>query len=212
MDHLLWIDVVVYGVVIGVLTLVNFIIVVFVVEAHASAPAVLGTRQAERCNTDYTSETCAYIFRGRGCAFGSLIVLVLLHAYVCKDLHLSIFHMNITDNRFLALTFFLGLAILPLTYYVSFLCNQWFYQAPITWEWGLIVLSGIVFLLFSECYKACIRKRLFLSEEDELRRRANENRVEIDIDQQGDELVLVRDTNNKTNLNRREHNVMNATH
>ena len=48
------------------------------------------------------------------------------------------------------------LTLLP-TFYIPYVHDKIFFQAPIDWEWGLVLASLLFFLLLSESYKAFLR-------------------------------------------------------
>jgi hypothetical protein len=61
------------------------------------------------------------------------------------------------NNKPLALAVGLGVLTLLPTFYLPYVHDKVFYQAPIDWEWGLVLASLLLFLLLSECYKAFLR-------------------------------------------------------
>jgi potassium/sodium efflux P-type ATPase len=69
-------DILYYGVMMGLICLANYAIVIYV---YGSGD--LGTD----CNGDY-NPTCEDVFRARGALFVTMTVLLLLHAYTCRDL------------------------------------------------------------------------------------------------------------------------------
>lgn len=146
------VDTAVYGVFMGLLSLFNFLLVTFWL------PGGMGTAQTANCNR-YLNDECLHIFRARSTSFGTLQLLLLLHAWNCKNLRKSLFSMPLLDNPWLLRTTLLGIVTMIPTFYVPFLYEKVFYQAPITWEWALIIGASIIFLLFSEAYKAFFRDR-----------------------------------------------------
>jgi magnesium-transporting ATPase (P-type) len=69
-------DILYYGVMMGLICLANYAIVIYV---YGSGD--LGTD----CNGDW-NPTCDDVFRARGALFVTMTVLLLLHAYTCRDL------------------------------------------------------------------------------------------------------------------------------
>ncbi len=49
--------------------------------------------------------------------------------------------------------------LIPILYIPSVAVNV-FYQAPISWEWGLVLGACVIFIFCSEIYKACIRPHI----------------------------------------------------
>ena len=54
----------------------------------------------------------------------------------------------------------MGILTLAPAIHIPSLAESVFYQAPITWEWGLVVGACVVFIFCSEVYKAWIRPRI----------------------------------------------------
>lgn len=138
----------VYGAAIGTLALLSFVTVAYIAGS--------GTAHTSGCNHDMTRE-CMHLFRARSAAFACLTSLLLLHAYNCKDLRRSLTHMRIADNRALMCSVLLGFVTLVPTFYVPLVGERVFYHAPIDWEWALVLGSAVLFVAFSEAYKAWVR-------------------------------------------------------
>lgn len=150
-NRLVILDTVFYGIIIGSLSLINFIFVTYI--------AGNGTAHTVECNHTL-NEDCRHIFRGRGTCFGTMTLLLLIHAYNCKNLALSLTKMTIMDNMALFGSVVFGACTLVPTFYIPVVYNKVFYQAPIDWEWGLILGAAVLFLLASEMYKAYVRPRV----------------------------------------------------
>ena len=118
------------------------------------------------------SAGCEHVFRARGATFACMTLLLLLHAYNCKDLSRSLLRINYRDNLALMGAVALGVVTLIPTFYVPVLYTKVFYQAPLDWEWGLVLGSCLLFLLAAEAYKACLRPRVVAWERREAGRRA----------------------------------------
>ena len=167
-------DTAMYGGLIGIIGLVNFIIVSYIgsgVDLHLT----------HGCNHD--SADCMHVFKARATCFATTTILLLLHAYNCKvrrpscllhfssshppthppthpplppqDLSRRFFTTNWTKhpkNKFLFYAVAVGIVTLLPTFYVPQM-QKVFYHAPIDWEWGLVVGGSLIFILASEAYK-----------------------------------------------------------
>ena len=77
----LLVDISIYGFLIGTLSITNFLIVAYV-DGN-------GISHTQNCNLLLTPE-CEHIFRARAACFASTTLLLLMHAYNCKDLARSL--------------------------------------------------------------------------------------------------------------------------
>jgi len=148
LNRLVYIDTLFYGSVIGILSLANFVLVAFVYGN--------GTSHTSNCNYELTDE-CEHLFRARAATFATTTLLLLLHAYNCKNLHTSLFKMKIVDNKPLLWSILFGIVTLIPTFYIPVVYDNVFYQAPIDWEWGITLGAALLFVVASELYKAFIR-------------------------------------------------------
>ncbi|KAF9498331.1 calcium-transporting ATPase 3 [Pleurotus eryngii] len=152
------IDTIVYGVVMGVTCLANFIIVIY--------GANDGTL-AHDCNHE-ASAICIAVFRARSTAFATLIFQILLYALVLKSFDRSLFSLvagqkwyrPYLDNPVLLATIIGGLISVVLPIYIPVFNTRIFYQRGIGWEWGLVIGMSLVFVVFSEVWKI-MRRPLF---------------------------------------------------
>ena len=53
-----------------------------------------------------------------------------------------------------------GIVTLLPVIYIPSLAENVFYQAPITWEWGLVLGACVIFIFSSEAYKAWMRPHI----------------------------------------------------
>jgi P-type Na+/K+ transporter len=170
----MWVDTSFYGGLVGALSLANFVVV-----AYLDGPGVAHT---SNCNGQL-NDTCRHVFRARSAAFGTMTLLLLLHAYNCKDLAVSITRMTLLDNRALLWSVLAGVLTLIPTFYTPVVYDKVFYQAPIDWEWGIILGAAVVFVLLSEAFK-CVRPTLLGKTAD-----PTKGRVAV-VDAGGIELVV----------------------
>ncbi|ORX61559.1 potassium/sodium efflux P-type ATPase, partial [Hesseltinella vesiculosa] len=146
-------DILFYGFLIGLICLVNFVIVIFV---NGDGTHHIGNH----CNKEW-SETCDIVFRARGALFATLTVLCLLHGFTCRDLIHSTYSLKALrgpKNWYLCASFLFGLVLLVVVLYVPVLNREVFKHEGITWEWGMTVVSMVVYVILAEIWKALKRK------------------------------------------------------
>jgi P-type Na+/K+ transporter len=144
------IDIIVYGVILGTMPLLSFVIVVYAVGG-----GVFGTN----CGVAlYPS--CEVIYRARAIVFVSLTILLLLHAFEMKDPRKSMFRMNLLQNKPLLISVVGGLFALVPTVYIPKLNETVFKMMDIGWEWSLCGASIVFYIIGAESYKA-IKRRFF---------------------------------------------------
>lgn len=134
---------------------------------------------------------CEHIFRARGATFACMTLLLLLHAFNCKDLHRSLRHMRFGDNPALVGAVLLGLVTLIPGFYIPVIYRDVFYQAPLDWEWGLILGSCVFFLIAAEAYKAFLRPAVVAWERQAVAKGREDRLHERVVNSQGLELVVV---------------------
>ncbi|KAI1840606.1 hypothetical protein JX266_013210 [Neoarthrinium moseri] len=160
------VDMLVYGLLMGVLTLMTFVIVVYGANGGA-----LGAD----CNKAW-SESCRPVFRARATVFAELTWLILISAWEFKDLRRSMFALNpdstarfpffrdIYENRFLFWAVVIGgLSVFPVVY-IPTLNTAVFKHVDISWEWAIVVAALVLFVAGVELWK--MAKRTFRLLED----------------------------------------------
>ncbi|KAI4860995.1 potassium/sodium eff [Hypoxylon rubiginosum] len=160
------VDMLVYGLLMGILTLMTFVIIIY---------GVNNGQLGVNCNTLY-SEECVPVFRARATVFAELTWLILISAWEFKDLRRSMFRLNPDDdskfplfkdiygNRFLFWAVVLGaLSVFPVVY-IPRLNTSVFKHVDISWEWSLAVAATIIFVTGMELWK--MTKRHFRLLED----------------------------------------------
>ncbi|KAK3318016.1 hypothetical protein B0H66DRAFT_221479 [Apodospora peruviana] len=149
------VDMLVYGVLMGVCTLMTFIIVVY---------GMYDGQLGQDCNRFY-SESCIPVFRARAAVFAELTWLILISAWEFKSIRRSMFRLNPDDessfplfkdlynNRFLFWAVAIGaLSVFP-TVYIPYLNRDVFKHTDISWEWGVVIGMTIVYVLGIEAWK-----------------------------------------------------------
>ncbi|CAB5394826.1 unnamed protein product [Rhizophagus irregularis] len=161
------IDMIYYGIVLGGLSLANFVIVVY---------AIGNGNLGQNCNSSPFGQECApndptcdpialeiachQIYRARGTTFATITYILLIHAYNCRSLRDPIWTMKLYDNKILFWSVFCGLLTAIPTFYIPELNSKVFKQLGIGYEWGLIVGAVIIFEIFVEIYKFMKRRYL----------------------------------------------------
>ncbi|CAO3617317.1 unnamed protein product [Cunninghamella blakesleeana] len=148
-------DILFYGVTVGIISLCNFIVVMYG-EGNPNF--------GDDCNRGYSTE-CDMVFRARGALFATLTVLCLLHGITCRDLVHSTWSWRAfvygRHNFYLYASFIFGFILLVVVLYVPVLNHGVFKHGGITWEWGMTAASVIVYIIIVETYKALKRKFYF---------------------------------------------------
>lgn len=148
-------DIFFYGLSMGGIALANYLIALFAGPFNHQGPNV-----PHSCNEHYKPE-CEDVFRARGAAFGSLSLMLLQHAYNCRDMRRSAFSQPLRDNKLLFYTVIVGVFLVVPTFYIPGLNTIVLKQRPLDWEWGMIVCGMITYQAMVESYKFC--KRRFLT-------------------------------------------------
>ncbi|GKT41257.1 calcium-transporting ATPase 3 [Colletotrichum spaethianum] len=149
------VDMIVYGIIMGALTLATFIIVVYGANGGA-----LGNE----CNKTFT-EACRPVFRARAAVFAELTWIILISAWEFKNLRRSMFRLNpdskskfpffkdIYSNKFLFWAVIIGaLSVFPVIY-IPTLNTTLFKHIGITWEWGIVVGFTLLYVVGVEAWK-----------------------------------------------------------
>ncbi|KAJ1902124.1 hypothetical protein LPJ71_005598 [Coemansia sp. S17] len=115
------------------------------------------------CNKGY-SEECDLVFRARGAVFATLTLGILLHAYNCRRIRGPMWNWNMLkrfhENKFLLGGFISGTILCLLCMYVPGLNTSVLKMKGISWEWGVVLITLLVFLILSELYKFGKRRLL----------------------------------------------------
>lgn len=145
-------DLFIYGVAMGGLTVGCFAMVLFYY-----GDGIVGTG----CNKHTSDEQiaiCSQVFRARASAFLFLSLSLLLLSIECKHTRRPIWRLNYGRNKKLLLIVVVGAIAAILTVYIPVINTNIFAQAPISWEWGVIVVALAIYLVVVELNKAFKRK------------------------------------------------------
>ncbi|KAK7196766.1 calcium motive p-type ATPase [Novymonas esmeraldas] len=136
-------DTCVYGFWLGAVTLCGFAVVLY---GFKSGPA--GTN----CNS-HNGSGCDNIWTARCTAFGILYFGLLIHSYTVRHPRISVFRMRWFDNKWIYGSCILGSVLFAPIVYIPQIARGLFVHKMITWEWGVIGVGVVVFLLSCEIYK-----------------------------------------------------------
>ncbi|KAI0900064.1 potassium/sodium eff [Annulohypoxylon nitens] len=160
------IDMLVYGILMGTLSLMTFVIIIY-----GANDGQLGID----CNREFREE-CVPVFRARATVFAELTWLILISAWEFKDIRRSMFRLNpdddskfplfkdVYENRFLFWAVVLGaISVFPVVY-IPVVNRNVFKHMNISWEWSLAIAATIIFVAGMELWK--LIKRHFRLLED----------------------------------------------
>lgn len=155
-------DKMIYGITMGALCLVSFVIVVY---GHG------GGDLGYDCNHAY-NDSCTNVFRARATVFAVLSFLLLLTAWEVKHFSRSLFNLDparhkgplsifhtLWYNQFLFWAVFAGFVITFPVIYIPTFNTVVFKHMPITWEWGVVLGCSAAYLTVVESWKGIKRWR-----------------------------------------------------
>jgi len=138
-----FVDLIFYGFLMGSLSLVNFVIVLW-----GYFPGELGVL----CN-EQDSDICDPVYQARSTCFATLVIILMIHAFECKHFTRGIFQVNLLDNKVLLwCAVVLMLSTFPVVY-IPVINNKVFKIASLEWEWGIVFGMIFVYLASTEAYK-----------------------------------------------------------
>lgn len=157
------IDKFIYGTCMGSLCLASYVIV-----AYGVGNGDLGAD----CNHEY-NDSCGLPYRARGTAYSILTVLLSVMAWEAKHLDLSLFNMypdedariglsvfgTLRKNKWLFWAVLAGMVTPFPVIYIPGLNRVVFRHEPLSWEWGLVFGSLVIFISLVESWKAIKRAR-----------------------------------------------------
>ncbi|WWC90206.1 potassium/sodium efflux P-type ATPase, fungal-type [Kwoniella dendrophila CBS 6074] len=138
-----YIDLVFYGILMGALSLANFVIVLW-----GYFPGDLG----RYCN-ETDSEICNPVFQARATCFATLVIMLMIHGLECKHFTKGIMQVNLRDNKILLWSVLvLALGTFPVVY-IPVINDRVFLHGSLKWEWGIVFGMILVYLGCTESYK-----------------------------------------------------------
>lgn len=154
------VDKMIYGVFMGSLCLISFVIVIY-----GYGNGNLG----QGCNGTF-NDTCTDVFRARATVFAVLSFLLLLTAWEVKHFSRSLFNLDpsrhsgpfsifhtLWYNQFLFWAVFAGFIITFPVIYIPTFNTVVFKHMAITWEWGIVIGCSATYLALVESWKAIKR-------------------------------------------------------
>jgi len=161
-------DLIFYGFLMGALSLVNFVIVLW-----GYFPGDLG----RFCN-ETDDAICEPVFQARATCFATLVIILMFHSLECKHFTMSLFKMNLKDNKVLLwCAVVLILTTFPVVY-IPTINNRVFLVGSLKWEWGIIFGMIFVYLIATEAYKWA--KRVYFRRKEGPRRRDLDKSLRIE--------------------------------
>ncbi|KAL1969556.1 hypothetical protein VTN77DRAFT_8994 [Rasamsonia byssochlamydoides] len=175
------VDMTVYGVLMGALTLLTFVIIIY---GAGNGQPDLGID----CNRE-ESEACRVVFRARASVFAELTWLILIAAWEFKHLRNSMFNLDADpmrdpndsprlpffrdifwENQFLFWAVIIGAVSVFPCVYIPGLNTSVFKQQGISWEWALSFGAVIIFILGVEAWKAVKRRTGWFDDKEDYSR------------------------------------------
>ncbi|CEP18689.1 hypothetical protein [Parasitella parasitica] len=150
------IDILYYGVMMGLICMANYAIVIYGYGNRS-----LGVNCNLSFNANEFRDTCVDVYRARGALFVTMTVLLLLHAQTCRDLINPTWtwkSLTGDQNYYMYASWVFGFGIMFIVLYVPVVNTEVFKHLPITWEWGMVAASVIVYIVLAEFYKLIKRK------------------------------------------------------
>jgi Na+-exporting ATPase len=154
-------DQLVYGMCMGVITLMSFMLVAFTPNGWGSLPS--------GCNHAGEGGECDIVYRARATTFATLCFLLLVTSWQVKHFHRSLFNMDerwsgpfsifktIYHNKFLFWSVVGGFVMVFPIIYIPFLNTNVFLHSGLSWEWGVVFGGVFLYLALLETWKAVKR-------------------------------------------------------
>ncbi|KAI9596567.1 hypothetical protein BDF19DRAFT_394346 [Syncephalis fuscata] len=147
-------DIMYYGVWMGALTLSNFVLVIY-----GFGDGQLGND----CNHVF-SNACELVFKARGTGYATLTLLILAHGFNCRTLRTPQWTprniRRLSKSKPLLLSVLLGILLLFPALYIPVINTEVFKHTSLTWEWALVLIALVIFILISELYRWAKRRLL----------------------------------------------------
>ena len=159
------IDILVYGVLLGGLSLGAFIVVAFGFDKISPL--------AKDC-LDYNSPNCSTVYRARATCIATITLLLQVHAYNVRRPRSSLFKTSLIDNKWLVGTVAFGVLSLFPMIYAEPVAKYVFIHEMLTWEWAVVIIAVLIFFVCCELYK--IAKNHFYADPLEA---ASENAIPV---------------------------------
>jgi P-type Na+/K+ transporter len=149
-------DMLVYGIIMGVCTLMTFIFIVY-------GPGQDGL--GDDCNKGYNA-SCDVVFRARATVFAELTWMILISAWEFKSIRRSMFALDpenttskfpffkdVCANKFLFRSVVIGAVSVFPAVYIPGLNTAVFTHKGISWEWAVAIICVVIFVTGIETWK-----------------------------------------------------------
>ncbi|KAI9312294.1 hypothetical protein BX666DRAFT_2067611 [Dichotomocladium elegans] len=150
-------DLGVYSIALTAICLIAFVVPLYVLSDGVGVGA-------QDCDTHYQAAFCEPFYRARGSMlitllFASIIVMVNVRSYRQVEWNLAGLKKTVRSKTLIG-TFIFDIVTLVLFLYIPKAAIDGFSMLGGTWEWGLAIGLDLVFIAFSEAYKALKRRYL----------------------------------------------------
>ncbi|PFH63176.1 hypothetical protein XA68_17285 [Ophiocordyceps unilateralis] len=146
-------DQLVYGILMGGLSLAAFMLVAF------AGPPMPGYQPLPRGCNESKAEMCDVVFRARGATFATLSLLLLVTALEVRSSHRSVLDSGpVWRNQVLVWAIVAGFAMTFPILYIRPINTNVFRHKGLTWEWGVVLGSVATFVAAVEVWKAGKRR------------------------------------------------------
>ncbi|KAI8051574.1 potassium/sodium efflux P-type ATPase [Syncephalis plumigaleata] len=147
-------DIFYYGFWMGILSLSNFVLVIY-----GFGDGQLGSN----CNHDF-SDACNLVFKARGTGYATLTLLILIHTLNCRSLRAPQWtprnFRRLNKSKPVVFSMLLGILLLFPALYIPVVNTEVFKHKPLTWEWALVIIAVVIFIILSELYRWIKRRCL----------------------------------------------------
>ncbi|KAI1276918.1 hypothetical protein F5Y07DRAFT_117369 [Xylaria sp. FL0933] len=156
-----------YGIFMGALCIFASVFV-----SYGPKQWVVSLSHSEDCNQEFTT-MCEAVYRARATTFATISFLLLVTAWEVKHFTRSLFNMypeqfggpfsvvrTVLRNRFLFWAVVAGFVVTFPVIYIPVINRTIFKHEAISWEWGVVAATVIVYIALVEAWKAG-KRRLF---------------------------------------------------
>lgn len=170
-----YVDLFFYGILMGSLALVNFVIVQW---GYFDGDLGYLCNEHQTYVDDFDGnryDVCNKVFTARATCFATLVIILMIHALECKHMNRGMFQVNLMDNKVLLwCVIVLALSTFPVIY-IPVINNKVFKLTGLKWEWGIVVGMIFVYLASTELWKFCKRVYFRHKESKHLRKHMPEH-------------------------------------
>eukprot|EP00742_Colponemidia_sp_Colp-10_P014910 GILJ01016985.1.p1 GENE.GILJ01016985.1~~GILJ01016985.1.p1 ORF type:complete len:1098 (-),score=124.86 GILJ01016985.1:216-3509(-) len=149
--HEVILDLIAYGCVIGALSLTSFTLSLY-------ASGGLHHLHAQCHHPSEEKEAgCVALYRARGAGFATLVVLLLINGLNCVDPRQNLWRMFKRRRRISTMLWccVFGFVILFPMLYVPVINDEVLEHGGFGWEWAMILLVAVLYMIYTCVYKAC---------------------------------------------------------